>query len=103
MAAVNLNSLGDRVLTCAALTAVFAAWAAFTAASLVLTATPVDELPLDELLARGHSHPLWRKWPKLSRRRTVSWRRAAATALLLPAQLVAYYLMWSYTITGACV
>jgi hypothetical protein len=103
MAAVNLNNLGDRVLTCAALTVVFASWTVFTAASLVLTATPADELPLDELMARGDSHPLWRRVPKLSYRQTVSSKRIAATALLIPAQLVVYYLMWSYTITGACV
>lgn len=101
MAAVNLSNLGDRVLTCAALTVVFASWTVFTIASLVLATTPVDELPLDELMARGDSHPLLRRVPKLSYRQTVSSKRAAATALLVPAQLVAYYIMWSYTITGA--
>jgi hypothetical protein len=71
----------------------------FTAASVVLTATPLDELPLDEMMARS-AHRVWRRIPKVSRRETISRRRMGASALLIPAQLLAWYLMWSYTITG---
>lgn len=103
MACFFLSNLGDMVLTAVGLTLSFASWIIFTIVTGIFTNTPMDELPLDKMMAVEASRPhAWmRKLPILIPReieRPV--KHYGFLAAMVGLQLAAYFFLWSWAITG---